>query len=133
MREFTEKVRNQTWHGSTGKPIRNIVNIGIGGSHLGPLMTIHALADFANKNLRCHFISNIDSAHLREVLNQIEAETTLFIVSSKSFTTLETITNAKTIRNWLKNTLKKKDLSSHWIAITANSERAIQFGISPDN
>ena len=133
IREFTEKVRNQTWRGCNGKPIRDIVTIGIGGSHLGPLMTIHALSDFANKNLRCHFISNIDSAHLREVLNQIEAETTLFIVSSKSFTTLETITNAKTIRNWLKNTLKKKDLSSHWIAITANSERAIQFGISPDN
>src|SRR5579862_5953826 len=81
MRQFTNQVRNKTWRGVTGKPIRDIVNIGIGGSHLGPLMAVSALADFAEKDLHCHFISNIDSAHLHAVLKQLDPEATLFIIS----------------------------------------------------
>jgi glucose-6-phosphate isomerase len=134
MQQFTDEVRSGNWRGCTNKPITDIVNIGIGGSHLGPLLTTHALADYASKDLRCHFISNIDAAHLNEVLQQINPETSLFIVSSKSFTTLETITNADTIKTWLQQ--KLAGLSSrtaitekHFVAVTAASEKAIAFGI----
>jgi glucose-6-phosphate isomerase len=133
MRVITDKVRNGTWLGSTGKRITDIVNIGIGGSHLGPLSTTHALADFASENLRCHFISNIDSAHIHEVLKQIQPDTTLFIVSSKSFTTLETITNARTLKKWLQNALGESAVANHFIAVTAAADKAIEFGILPDN
>lgn len=129
MREFTDKVRDQSWCGATGKPIRDIVNIGIGGSHLGPLTATQALNDFAIDTLRCHFISNIDGSHLNDVFKQIDPETTLFIISSKSFTTLETMTNARTIRLWLEQKLGKKDLSSHFVAVTAAKQKALEFGI----
>lgn len=133
MHDFTEQVREKRWRGSTGKPIRDIVNIGIGGSHLGPLMATTALNDYADKGLRCHFISNIDSAHLNDVLHQIDAETTLFIVSSKSFTTLETMTNAKTLYSWLQNKLSPHSVEPHFVAITARPERAREFGIAENN
>jgi glucose-6-phosphate isomerase len=133
MRDFTQKIREQTWLGVTGKPITDIINIGIGGSHLGPLLTVHALSDYADKNLRCHFISNIDSAHIHEVLLQINPETTLFIVSSKSFSTLETIMNATTLKNWFKDRLQTNDLSANWVAITANIQAAIEFEIKEEN
>jgi glucose-6-phosphate isomerase len=133
MQEFTEKVRNKEWRGVTGKPIRDIVNIGIGGSYLGPLMATTALHDFTDKSFRCHFISNIDSTHLHDVLNQIDPEATLFIVSSKSFTTLETITNAKTLYLWLQNKLGTKNIESHFVAVTAQPKRAIEFGIPEKN
>lgn len=133
MREFTDKIRNKTWRGITGKPIRDIVNIGIGGSHLGPLMAISALADFAKEDLRCHFISNIDSTHLNAVLKQIDPESTLFIISSKSFTTLETMTNAETLYHWLQTKLKARELVPHFIAITAATEKALAFGIPKEN
>jgi glucose-6-phosphate isomerase len=129
MREFVEKVRQKKWLGSTGLPISDIVNIGIGGSHLGPLLTTHALADYATDALRCHFISNIDTAHIHEVLARLNPETTLFIISSKSFTTLETLTNAKTIQQWLEHKLGKSNLEKHWVAVTANLQQAMQFGI----
>ncbi|MDR3478157.1 MAG: glucose-6-phosphate isomerase [Gammaproteobacteria bacterium] len=133
MRSLTEKVRNGTWLGSTGKRITDIINIGIGGSHLGPLSTTHALADFATENLRCHFISNIDSAHIHEVLKQIQPDTSLFIVSSKSFTTLETITNARTLKKWLQNALGENAVAKHFIAVTASADKAVEFGILPEN
>lgn len=133
MRLFTEKVRNKTWRGSTGKPIKDIVNIGIGGSHLGPLMATHALSDFANKEFNIHFISNVDSAHLYHVLNKIDPEAALFIISSKSFTTLETITNALTIRAWLKNQLGNADVTNHFVAVTAAPHLAKQFAIPDAN
>lgn len=133
MRVISDKIRNQQWLGFTGKPIRSIVNIGIGGSYLGAYMATHALNHFSTPSLRCHFISNIDTNHIHEVLNQIDAETTLFIVSSKSFTTLETITNAKTIRHWMQNQLKTTDLSRHFIAVTAAEKKALEFGISAEN
>lgn len=133
MHQFSEKIRQQTWRGVTGKPIRDIVNIGIGGSHLGPLMATSALAEFAHENLRCHYISNIDSAHLHAVLKQINPETTLFIVSSKSFTTLETMTNATTLKKWLQAQLNIQDISSHFVAVTACVDKAIAFGIPKEN
>lgn len=128
MSQFVEKVHAQQWLGATGKPITDIVNIGIGGSHLGPMMTIQALKEFSSAHLRCHFISNIDAVHIQEVLQQINPETTLFIISSKSFTTLETIENAKTVQQWLQAKLGKPT-SSHFVAVTASPEKAIQFGI----
>jgi glucose-6-phosphate isomerase len=133
MRAFTDKVRDKTWRGVTGKPIRDIVNIGIGGSHLGPLMAVSALTDFAKEDLHCHFISNIDSAHLNSVLKQLDPESTLFIISSKSFSTLETITNAETIRQWLQAQLNTQHVTPHFIAITANTEKALAFGIAEEN
>ncbi len=133
MHVFSEKIRQKQWLGLTGKPITDIVNIGMGGSHLGPLLTIHALSDFAHPDLHCHFISNIDSAHIHEILLKINPETTLFIVSSKSFSTLETITNAASVRAWFKNQMKTEDLSKHWVAVTAEITEAEQFGIHSEN
>lgn len=133
MRIFTDKIRDKTWRGCTGKPIKDIINIGIGGSHLGPLMTVHALSELAPKDLRCHFISNIDSTHLHTVLSQIDPETTLFIISSKSFTTLETTTNATTLIHWFKNKLHTNDLSAHFVAVTAAPDLAISLGIIREN
>jgi glucose-6-phosphate isomerase len=133
MRDFTEKVRNKIYVGATGKPIRFIVNIGIGGSHIGPMMAIDALKKNATSDLTCHFISNIDSAHLHEILTQIDPEATLFIVSSKSFTTLETLTNAKTIRQWLQQQLGIQDVQNHFVAITVATDAAIAFGIPKEN
>jgi glucose-6-phosphate isomerase len=137
MRDFTDEVRNGTRQGSTSKPITDIINIGIGGSHLGPLLTTHALTDFTSNNLRCHFISNIDSAHLHEVLEQLNPETSLFIVSSKSFTTLETITNAHTIKAWLLQHLSHLGsathiIEKHFVAVTAAAAKAVSFGIPED-
>ena len=129
MRRFTEQVRAGQWLGATGKPIRDIVNIGIGGSHLGPLLTTTALADFAHPDIRCHFISNIDAAHIQEVLAQVQAETTLFILSSKSFTTLETACNAVALQAWLKAALPGKNTQAHWVAVTAATDKALEFGI----
>ncbi len=133
MRQFTDQVRNKTWRGITGKPIRDIVNIGIGGSHLGPLMAVSALADFAEKDLHCHFISNIDSAHLHAVLKQLDPEATLFIISSKSFSTLETLTNARSLKQWLQTQLKTQEVTPHFIAVTAAAEKALAFGIAKEN
>jgi len=129
MREFTEQIRQHAWRGATGKPIRDIVNIGIGGSHLGPMMATHALRAFHLDSLRCHFISNIDSAHLQEVLQEIDPEATLFIISSKSFTTLETMTNANTLRAWLQEKLPGKNLTPHFVAVTAAFDKAREWGI----
>lgn len=132
MRHFCEQVRTQAWLGVTGKPIRDIINIGIGGSHLGPLMATCALQEFAMDDLSCHFISNIDSVHLNEVLTQIEPESSLFIISSKSFTTLETLTNAQAIRQWLQQQLQRQDVHSHFVAVTAATNKALAFGIPAD-
>lgn len=129
MRIFTDKVRAGIWRGATDKPIRHIVNIGIGGSHLGPLMATHALNDFAMDSLCCHFISQIDSGQLSALLKQIDPETSLFIISSKSFTTLETLTNAKTIRDWLHQHIGMENSSRHFVAVTAAVEKAVAFGI----
>lgn len=129
MRHIVEQIHSHQWLGATGKPITTVVNIGIGGSYLGPLMCTQALKDFATANLQFHFISTIDQTLLQDVLRQIDPETTLFIISSKSFTTLETFTNAETVLQWMENKLGKKALTHHFIATTAATDKAIAFGI----
>ncbi len=129
MQTFTDTVRQQKWLGVTGKAIRDIVCIGIGGSDLGPRMATHALAAYATDALRCYFISDIDARHIDELLPKIDPERTLFILSSKSFTTPETLLNAKTLREWLRHCLKTEKLAPHFVAITAKPERAEAFGI----
>jgi len=130
---FVDKIHRDEWVGATGKPIRHIINIGIGGSHLGPFMTTQALKKFAIPSLQCHFISNIDSDHLQEVFRKIDPETSLFIVSSKSFSTSETLMNANTARQWLQAKLNLTDVSSHFVAITADEMKAKKFGIDERN
>ena len=132
MRRFSEAVRNGKHLGHTGKPITDIVNIGIGGSDLGPLMVCEALKPYGSENLRAHFVSNIDSSHLIETLKKLDAETTLFIVSSKTFTTLETLTNARSARAWLVGKLgDEQAVAKHFAAVSTNLAATAQFGIDP--
>lgn len=133
MKLFSEKLRRGHLLGVTKKPIQTIVNIGIGGSHLGPLMATYALSDFADDKLRCYFISHVDSTPIQSVLKQIDPETTLFIISSKSFSTLETMMNAKTIKKWMQEKLGVPNVESHFVAVTAQADRAIAFGIAPEH
>ena len=134
MRRFSEAVRGGVHLGYTGKRITDIVNIGIGGSDLGPLMVCEALKPFADQTLRAHFVSNIDASHLCETLKKIEAETTLFIVSSKTFTTQETLTNAHSARDWLVAKLgDEQAVAKHFAAVSTNLEATAKFGINPDN
>lgn len=129
MAAFTTQIHNHQWLGATRKPITHIVNIGIGGSHLGPKMATHALKAFSNAQLEFDFISSIDDTYLNEVLARCNPEQTLFIVSSKSFTTIETMTNATTIKTWLIDKLGRDAITNHLIAITAAPDKAIRFGI----
>ena len=134
MRSFSEAVRNGQHLGHTGKKITDIVNIGIGGSDLGPLMVCEALKPFAKSNLRAHFISNVDGTHLVETLKNLDAETTLFIVSSKTFTTQETLTNARSARAWLVEILDDEQaVAKHFAAVSTNLEATAEFGINPQN
>lgn len=134
MRRFSEAVRNGKHLGHTGKPIRDIVNIGIGGSDLGPLMVCEALKFYSNQNLHAHFVSNIDGTHLVETLKNLDAETTLFIVSSKTFTTQETLTNARSARAWLVEQLgDEQAVAKHFAAVSTNLEATAKFGINPAN
>lgn len=133
MRSFVTQIHTQTWRGVTGKPIEHVVNIGIGGSYLGPMMSIHALQAYAVAKLQFHFVSTVDKDHLNEVLQQINPETTLFIISSKSFSTLETITNARTMLAWMQHKLGRDAVNHHFIAITADAEKALAFGIPSEN
>ena len=133
IREFSEQLRNKQWFGVTQQAITDIVNIGIGGSDLGPKMVTEALAPYVTDSLKLHFVSNIDENHLYDTLKTLNPETTLFIVSSKSFTTLETRLNAKTARKWLLNTLgSTQSLQQHFVAVTANPEAAVNFGFHPE-
>jgi glucose-6-phosphate isomerase len=134
MRNFSDAVRNGQHTGHTGKQITDIVNIGIGGSDLGPKMVCEALKPYGNAALRAHFISNIDGTQLTETLKQLDAETTLFIVSSKTFTTQETLTNARSARAWLVDILDDEQaVAKHFAAVSTNLEATAQFGINPDN
>ena len=134
MREFSEQVRQGAWKGATGKPIRDVVNIGIGGSDLGPLMVTEALKPYASKELNFHFVSNVDATHLAETLKRVEPETTLFLVASKTFTTQETMANAHSARSWLISALDNQmAVASHFVAISTNREQVVQFGIDPIN
>lgn len=133
MRDFSERVRNGSLTGHTGKAFTDIVNIGIGGSDLGPLMVCEALRPYATAGLRAHFVSNVDATQITETLKKLDAETTLFIVSSKTFVTQETLTNARSARDWL--TAKLGDpaaVEKHFAAVSTNLKATAAFGINPD-
>ncbi len=133
IRDFSEAVRLGKFRGHTGKKLTNIVNIGIGGSDLGPKMAVEALRKYWGKNIKCHFISNIDGTACAEVLNKLDPETTLFIVCSKTFTTIETLTNAKTCRKWLVDALGEPAVAKHFVAVSTNAEEVRKFGINTEN
>ncbi|CED83630.1 glucose-6-phosphate isomerase [Phaffia rhodozyma] len=134
IKVFTESVRSGEWKGHTGKAITDIVNIGIGGSDLGPVMVTEALKDYSKRDLKCHFVSNIDGTHLVEELKECNPETTLFIIASKTFTTQETITNAESARDWFMATAKDKaHVAKHFVALSTNTKAVTEFGISSDN
>ena len=133
MRKFSEDVRLGKFCGYTGKKLTNIVNIGIGGSDLGPFMVTEALKSYWAKDIKCYFISNIDGTACAEVLNRINPEETLFIVASKTFTTIETLTNAKTCRQWLVDALGEHAVANHFIALSTNQVEVEKFGINPKN
>ena len=134
MRSFSEKVRNGEWKGYTGKRITDIVNIGIGGSDLGPVMVCDALKPYASPDLNIHFVSNIDGAHLMRALEKCNAETTLFIVASKTFTTQETMTNATSARTWFLESAKDNaHVAKHFVALSTNAKAVQEFGIDINN
>ena len=129
---FSENIISGVQRGYTGKAITNIVNVGIGGSDLGPAMIVEALKFYKN-HLNVHFISNIDGDHVEELLKHIVPETTLFIIVSKTFITQETLTNAQTIRAWFLKHASQQDVQKHFVAVTTNMIKAQEFGISPEN
>lgn len=133
MKEFSEAVRNGSFKGYTGKKLKNIVNIGIGGSDLGPYMVTQALKKYWAKDIECYFISNIDGTACAEVLNHINPEETLFIVASKTFTTIETLTNARTCREWLVKALGEQAVANHFVALSTNAKAVAEFGINVEN
>jgi glucose-6-phosphate isomerase len=134
MAAFCEQVRDGTWKGHTGKRIRNIVNIGIGGSDLGPVMAYEALRHYSDRGLTCRFVSNIDGTDLAEATIDLDPAETLFIVSSKTFTTLETLTNARSARDWcLKKLGDKQAVARHFVAVSTNAEEVAKFGIDTAN
>jgi glucose-6-phosphate isomerase len=134
MEDFTNRVISGDWQGYTGKKISDIVNIGIGGSDLGPVMVTEALRPYAKKDLRVHYVSNIDGTHLTETLKQLKPETTLFMIASKTFTTQETMTNAFSAREWFLEAAKDPlHVARHFVAISTNAEAVEKFGIDKDN
>jgi len=134
MAEFSILVRDRKWKGHTGKPIRNVINIGIGGSDLGPVMAYEALRHYSQRDLTFRFVSNIDGTDFAEATHDLDAEETLFIVSSKTFTTLETMTNARTARDWALKTLKHPAaVARHFVAVSTNAVEVAEFGIDTAN
>ncbi|CAM5361925.1 glucose-6-phosphate isomerase 2 [Streptomyces xanthochromogenes] len=135
MAGFSEKVRSGEWTGHTGKPIKNVVNIGIGGSDLGPAMAYEALKSFTDRELTVRFVSNVDGADLHEAVRDLDAAETLFIIASKTFTTIETITNATSARNWLLTELKADQdaVAKHFVALSTNADKVAEFGIDTAN
>ncbi|KAG8801799.1 glucose-6-phosphate isomerase [Serendipita sp. 405] len=134
MRVFSESVRNGDWKGYTGKPISTIVNIGIGGSDLGPVMVTEALKYYSKRDLKALFVSNIDGTHIAETVRECDPETTLFIIASKTFTTQETITNATTAKEWfLKTAGDQAHVAKHFVALSTNTEAVTKFGIAQEN
>ena len=134
MREFSEAVRGGQWTGYTGKAITDIVNIGIGGSDLGPVMVTEALKPYGSANLRVHFVSNVDGTHIAEAVKRLNPETTLFIIASKTFTTQETLTNAHSARDWFLKTAKDESaVAKHFVALSTNAKEVARFGIDTRN
>ncbi len=134
MTAFCERVRSGEWKGHTGKPIRNVVNIGIGGSDLGPVMAYEALRHYARRDLTFRFVSNVDPADFAEATRDLSPEETLFVVSSKTFTTPETMTNARTAREWALSSLEDEAaIARHFVAVSTNAEEVAAFGIDAEN
>ncbi|WP_163381742.1 glucose-6-phosphate isomerase [Cyclobacterium sp. SYSU L10401] len=134
MRIFSEKVAKGVWKGYTGKPIKSLVNIGIGGSDLGPVMVTEALKPYQFPHIKAYFVSNVDGSHITEVLKQVNPETTLFFIASKTFTTQETMTNAHTARDWfLENAHDKSEVAKHFVAMSTNGNAVREFGIDLNN
>jgi glucose-6-phosphate isomerase len=134
MRDFSDSVRGGRWLGYTGKPITDIVNIGIGGSDLGPAMVCAALAPYGKPGLNAHFVSNIDGTHLAETLKRLDPETALFVIASKTFTTQETLTNARSARAWfLRHAGNESAIARHFVAVSTNAQEVAKFGIDTAN
>jgi glucose-6-phosphate isomerase len=134
MADFAERVRSGEWKGHTGKPIRNVINVGIGGSDLGPVMAYEALRHYSRRDMTFRFVSNVDGTDFEEATRDLDAEETLFIISSKTFTTLETMTNAHSARVWALKTLKHHAaIARHFVAVSTNADEVAKFGIDPAN
>jgi len=134
VKDFSEKVISGAWKGYTGKPISDVVNIGIGGSDLGPYMATEALKPYQKPHIRVHFVSNVDGTHIAETLKKLDPETALFIVASKTFTTQETMTNAETAKKWfLDKAGDEKAVAKHFVALSTNEAKVKEFGIDPAN
>jgi len=133
MGEFADQVREGSWTGATGRRIRTVVNIGIGGSDLGPAMAYQALAAYRHPEITAHFVSNVDGADIVGVLDGLDPAQTLFVVSSKTFTTIETLTNARTARAWLAGDLGEGSVPKHFVAVSTNSDQVAEFGIDTSN
>jgi glucose-6-phosphate isomerase len=135
MAAFSERIRSGEWRGHTGKPIKNVVNIGIGGSDLGPVMAYRALRHYSRRDMTFRFVSNVDGTDFAEATRDLDPEQTLFIVSSKTFTTLETMTNAQTARDWLLAVLggDESAVAKHFVAVSTNLEEVARFGIDTQN
>src|SRR5680860_167149 len=134
MKSFCEKIHSSEWKGYTGKAIRHIVNIGIGGSDLGPVMVTEALRPYWMEGIQAHFVSNVDGTDIVETLKELDAGETLFLIASKTFTTQETLTNAQTAREWfLKSAEDEKYIAIHFVALSTNEEDVVKFGIAPEN
>ncbi|TAN37617.1 MAG: glucose-6-phosphate isomerase [Verrucomicrobia bacterium] len=134
MRAFARRVRSGEWRGFTGQPIRNIVNLGIGGSDLGPVMAYEALKPYSDRRLTVRFVSNVDGTHLAEAVRDLNPAETLFIVASKTFTTQETMTNAQSARDWLLKTLgDARAVRNHFVAVSTNAKKVAEFGIDVEN
>jgi glucose-6-phosphate isomerase len=134
MAAFSDRVRSGEWRGHTDRPIRNVVNIGIGGSDLGPVMAYEALRHYSDRDMTFRFVSNVDSTDIVEATRDLDPAETLFIVSSKTFTTLETMTNARSARDWLLGALNDEDaIAKHFVAVSNNAEKVAEFGIDTDN
>ena len=134
MRSFTEQVRSGEWLGYSGQPIRTVVNIGIGGSDLGPAMVVQALAPYGHERLSFSFVSNVDGTDIATALDAADPESTLFVVASKTFTTQETMTNAETAKQWLLDALHDEAaVARHFVAVSTNADKVAAFGIDPTN
>lgn len=132
IKAFTNEVTSGERTGFTGKPFTDVVNIGIGGSDLGPVMVVEALQFYKN-HLNVHFVSNVDGDHVNEIIKKLNPETTLFVIVSKTFTTQETLTNSETIRKWFLESAKQEDVAKHFVAVSTNMQKVTEFGINPDN
>ncbi|HEY0709966.1 MAG TPA: glucose-6-phosphate isomerase, partial [Polyangia bacterium] len=134
LKSFSDSVREGRFVGHTGKRLTDVVNIGIGGSDLGPVMVTEALRPYQSDRLRLHFVSNVDGSHIAETLKRVDPETTLFLIASKTFTTQETMTNAETARRWfLERARDEKHIAKHFVALSTNAQAVTKFGIAPEN